>query len=134
MKYKSKKLWNAVSLSHYDPRTNQCELEVQKIIHLQEVAYRLPDVFKDVKTVTKSHIYTRCQCSQKHFLHLPSRSWLKQPGSNPESFLKTGQVPKSESEINWPNYNNLGNPQVHHRPSKDHHLLVQLVVVLMLIN
>ena len=27
-------LWNAVSMSHYDPRTNQCELEVQKIIHL----------------------------------------------------------------------------------------------------
>ena len=49
-------LWNAVSLSHYDPRTNQSELEVQKIIHLQEVTNRLPDIFTDVKTVTKSHI------------------------------------------------------------------------------
>ncbi|KAL8117671.1 hypothetical protein AgCh_015521 [Apium graveolens] len=45
-----------VSLSHYDPRTNQCELEVQKIIHLQEVANRLPDAFTNVKNVTKSHI------------------------------------------------------------------------------
>ena len=43
-------------MSHYDPRTNQCELEIQKIIHLQEVATRLPDAFTNVKTVTKSHI------------------------------------------------------------------------------
>ena len=43
-------------MSHYDPRTNQCELEVQKIIHLQDVANRLPDAFTDVSTVTKSHI------------------------------------------------------------------------------
>jgi hypothetical protein len=26
--------WNNPKLSHFDPRTNQCELEVQKIIHL----------------------------------------------------------------------------------------------------
>ena len=49
-------LWNTVSLSHYDPRTNQCELEVQKIIHLQEIANTLPGSFTDVKTVRKSHI------------------------------------------------------------------------------
>ena len=55
-KEKQEILWNAVSLSHYDPRTNQCGLEVQKIIHLQEVANRLPDAFTDVKNVTKSHI------------------------------------------------------------------------------
>ena len=30
--------WNASSLSHYDPRTNQCELEVQRMIHLQNIA------------------------------------------------------------------------------------------------
>ena len=49
-------LWNAASLSHYDPHTNQCELEVQKIIHLQEVLNTLPDSFTDVKAVTKPHI------------------------------------------------------------------------------
>ena len=27
-------IWNALTLTHFDPRTNQCELEVQKIIHL----------------------------------------------------------------------------------------------------
>ena len=26
--------WNASTLSHFDPCTNQCELEVQRIIHL----------------------------------------------------------------------------------------------------
>ena len=40
----------------YDPRTNQCELEVQKIIHLQGIANQLPDAFIDINRVTKSHI------------------------------------------------------------------------------
>ena len=53
---RQKIFWNASSLSHFDPRTNQCESEVQKIIHLQEVANQLPDAFTDVKKVTKSHI------------------------------------------------------------------------------
>ena len=48
--------WNALSLSHYDPRTKQCEQEVQKIIHLQNLASQLPDAFTDPKRVTKSHI------------------------------------------------------------------------------
>ncbi|PIN26225.1 hypothetical protein CDL12_01027 [Handroanthus impetiginosus] len=48
--------WNAFSLSHLDPRTKQCELEVQKIIHLQNIANQLPDAFTDLPRVTKSHI------------------------------------------------------------------------------
>ena len=43
-------------MSHFDPRTNQCELEVQRIIHLKNPANQLPDVFIDTKKVTKSHI------------------------------------------------------------------------------
>ena len=50
--------WNELSLSHYDPRTKQCEQEVQKIIHLQNLASQLPDAFTDPKRVTKSHIPT----------------------------------------------------------------------------
>ena len=34
----SKISWSELSLSHLDPRTKQCELEVQKIIHLQGLA------------------------------------------------------------------------------------------------
>ena len=48
--------WNALSLSHYDPRTKQCEQEIQKIIHLQNLASQLPNAFTDPKRVTKSHI------------------------------------------------------------------------------
>ncbi|GJS95795.1 hypothetical protein Tco_0802763 [Tanacetum coccineum] len=39
-----------------DPRTKQCETEVQKIRHLQEIANQLLDAFTDTKRVTKSHI------------------------------------------------------------------------------
>ncbi|XP_059306202.1 uncharacterized protein LOC132057590 [Lycium ferocissimum] len=48
--------WNALSLSHLDPRTNQCEQEVQKIICLQNTANQLPDAFTDLSRITKSHI------------------------------------------------------------------------------
>ena len=45
-------------MSYLDPFTNQCELEVQRIIHLQNLANQLPDTFIDIKKVTKSHIPT----------------------------------------------------------------------------
>ena len=45
-------------LSHLDPHTNQCEFEVQRIIHLQSIANQLPDVFTDSKKIVKSHIPT----------------------------------------------------------------------------
>ncbi|RYR45645.1 hypothetical protein Ahy_A07g031457 isoform B [Arachis hypogaea] len=48
--------WNASSLMHLDPRSGQCELEVQKIIHLQRIANELPDAFSDTKRITKSYI------------------------------------------------------------------------------
>ena len=48
--------WNVLMLSHLDPRTNQCELEVQRIIYLQRVANQLLDVFTDNKKIVKSHI------------------------------------------------------------------------------
>ena len=48
--------WNASTLSHFDPRTNQCELKVQRIIHVQNLVNQLPDSFVHVKKVTKSHI------------------------------------------------------------------------------
>ena len=43
-------------MSYYDSRTKQCEQEVQKIIHLQNLASQLPYAFTDPKRVTKSHI------------------------------------------------------------------------------
>ena len=43
-------------MTHLDPRTNQCELEVQMIIHLKNLANQLPDEFIDTKKMTKSYI------------------------------------------------------------------------------
>ena len=45
-------------MSHLDPCTRQCELEIQRIVHLQGLANQLSDVFIDIKKVTKSHVPT----------------------------------------------------------------------------
>ena len=50
--------WKASTMIHLDSHTNQCELEVQRIIHLQNLANQLPDAFIDTKKVTKSHFPT----------------------------------------------------------------------------
>ena len=50
--------WREKDLTHLDLRTSECENEVQRIIHLQEIANRLPDPFNDATNVTKSHIPT----------------------------------------------------------------------------
>ena len=41
---------------HFDHRTNQCKLKVQRNIYLQNLANQLPNAFIDTKKVTKSHI------------------------------------------------------------------------------
>ena len=50
--------WNISTLSHLDPRTSQCELELQRTIHLLRIANYLPGVFIDNKKIVKSHIPT----------------------------------------------------------------------------
>ena len=50
--------WRENDLTHLDPRTLECEKEVQCIIHLQEIANRLPDAFNDAAKIIKSHIPT----------------------------------------------------------------------------
>ena len=47
--------WNELSLSYLNPRTKQCELEIQKIIHLKSLAKQLLDAFTDPNKMTKSH-------------------------------------------------------------------------------
>ncbi|GJR07708.1 disease resistance CC-NBS-LRR class family protein [Tanacetum coccineum] len=48
--------WSEPSLLYLDPRTKQSEIEVKKIMHMQEIANQLPDAFTDTKRVTKSYI------------------------------------------------------------------------------
>ena len=45
-------------MSHFDHRTNQCELEVKRIIHFQNIVNQLLDAFIDIKKVTKLRILT----------------------------------------------------------------------------
>jgi hypothetical protein len=49
-------IWNNSTLSHFNSHTNQCKIEVQRIIHLQSIANQLPDAFTDNKKIVKSHI------------------------------------------------------------------------------
>jgi hypothetical protein len=46
--------WNIEGISFCDPRTTEAELQVQRIIDLQNTANNLPDAFSDYKGVTKS--------------------------------------------------------------------------------
>ncbi|GKD13676.1 retrovirus-related pol polyprotein from transposon TNT 1-94 [Tanacetum coccineum] len=48
--------WSEPSLLYLDPRTKQSKIEVQKIMHMQEIANQLPDAFTDTKRVTRSYI------------------------------------------------------------------------------
>ena len=48
--------WSVPTLSHLDPRTAQCNNEVQRILNLQNVADSMPDAFSDIAKVTRSHI------------------------------------------------------------------------------
>ena len=43
-------------MSHLDPRTAQCDNEVQRITHLPKIASQLPYAFTDIAKVTKSYI------------------------------------------------------------------------------
>ena len=51
--------WDAKSISNADPRTQETELQVEKIIDLQYIANNLPNAFTDYKDVTKSLIPAR---------------------------------------------------------------------------
>ncbi|KAL0294256.1 UNVERIFIED_CONTAM: Retrovirus-related Pol polyprotein from transposon RE1 [Sesamum angustifolium] len=90
-------------MSFLDPRTNDSELEVQRIIHLQNVANRLPDAFIDTKKVTKSHILAE---------NVPARLEV------PEVTLT--QTKASESQIRRKRGRPLGSKDANPRKRKEH--------------
>ena len=55
-KLKSEIAWKVSSLSHFDPGSPMFEQEIQKIIHLQNIANQMSDAFTDSKRITKWHI------------------------------------------------------------------------------
>ena len=72
-------------MSHFDHRTNKCELKVQRIIHLQNLANQLPYVFIEVTKLyipvvnTLTHIdVPEGQLENESKIRLKcGRSWLK---------------------------------------------------------
>jgi hypothetical protein len=48
--------WTASSIRSLDPRTKDTELEVHRIINLQQLANNLPDAFTNIRGLSKSHI------------------------------------------------------------------------------
>ncbi|KAL0412076.1 UNVERIFIED_CONTAM: hypothetical protein Slati_3797300 [Sesamum latifolium] len=95
--------WNATSLSFMDLRTNDSELEVQRIIHLQSVANRLPDALTNTKRVTKSHVLAE---------NVPARLEV------PEVILT--QLKVSESQIRRKRDRPLGSKDVNPQKRKEH--------------
>jgi len=100
--------WNELSLSHLDPRTKECELEVQRIIHLQKLANQLPYAFIDTKRVTKSHIPAAnapiridIPVGQSNIAN-ESQTRLKR-GRPVGSKDKNPRVRKREKKARWPN-------------------------------
>jgi len=51
--------WDARCIANEDPRTQESELQVLKILNLQNIANNLPDAFTAGKDVTKSYIPAR---------------------------------------------------------------------------
>ncbi|KAK4406491.1 hypothetical protein Sango_0655600 [Sesamum angolense] len=90
-------------MSFLDPRTNDSELEVQRIILLQNVANRLPDAFIDTKKVTKSHIPAE---------NIPARLEV------PEATLTQSKA--SESQIRRKRGRPLGSKDANPRKRKEH--------------
>ncbi|KAL0302656.1 UNVERIFIED_CONTAM: hypothetical protein Sangu_3086700 [Sesamum angustifolium] len=95
--------WNATSMSFLDPRTNDSELEVQRIIHLQNIADRLPFAFIDTKKVTKSHILAE---------NVPARLEV------PEATLTQSKL--SKSQIRRKRGIPLGSKDANPRKRKEH--------------
>ncbi|KAL0283557.1 UNVERIFIED_CONTAM: hypothetical protein Sangu_2882300 [Sesamum angustifolium] len=90
-------------MSFLDPRTNDSELEVQRIIHLQNVANRLPDAFIDTTKVTKLHILAE---------NVPARLEV------PEATFTQSKA--SESQIRRKRGRPLGSKDANPRKRKEH--------------
>uniref|UniRef100_A0A2N9ITN2 Reverse transcriptase Ty1/copia-type domain-containing protein n=1 Tax=Fagus sylvatica TaxID=28930 RepID=A0A2N9ITN2_FAGSY len=88
--------WNVSTLSHLDPRTNQSELEVQRIIHLQGIANQLPDVFTDSKKIVKSHILA---ANNPVRIEVPEGQLINIAANESKTRLKCGRLVSAKDKI-----------------------------------
>ena len=88
--------WTVSTLSHLDPRTNQSELKVQRIIHLQGIANQLPDVFTDSKKIVKSHIPAANNPAQ---IEVPEGQLINIAANESKIHLKRGRPVGAKDKI-----------------------------------
>jgi len=81
--------WNAEGISFSDPRTTETELQVQRIIDLQNIANNLPDAFADYKGVTKSIYPAR---------NVPERVEVPNKTTQPQTGNKRGRSTSKKQE------------------------------------
>ena len=89
-------IWNALTLSHLDPRTKQCELEVWRIIYLQSIANQLPDVFIDNKKIVKSHIPA---ANTLAMIEVPVGQSINKATNESKPCLKRGRPVRAKDKI-----------------------------------
>ena len=88
--------WDQKSLSLYDPRTNLCEDEILKILHIQNTVHLLPDKFTDNQKIVQSHVPAA---------NTPARIDIPIDGCNPPAAelavpqLKRGRPPGSKDKV-----------------------------------
>ena len=76
-----------------DPHTSESKLEVQRIIHLQNLANRLPDAFTNHKRVTRLHIPT---VNALERVQVPQKVTISTVSSNPR---KRGRTPGAQDKV-----------------------------------
>jgi hypothetical protein len=81
--------WDNKSILSSDPRTKDTELQVEKIINLQNIANNLPDAFTDYKGVTKSW---------NPAVNAPKRMEVPKKTTQPPSVGKRGRVPQTKKD------------------------------------
>ena len=89
-------IWNALTLSHLDPRTKQCELEVWRIIYLQSIANQLPDVFINNKKIVKSHIPA---ANTLAIIEVPVGQSINTATNESKPCLKRGRLVRAKDKI-----------------------------------
>jgi hypothetical protein len=89
---------NNSTLSHFDHRTKECELEVRMIIHLQSIANQLLDAFTDNKKIVKSHILAANTPAK---IEVPVGQLINIATNESKARLKHGRPIGAKDKIPW---------------------------------
>ncbi|XP_070028629.1 uncharacterized protein [Nicotiana sylvestris] len=81
-------VWKVSSFSQFNPRTPIGNQEVQKIIHLQNIANQISNAFTNLKRITKSHIPVK---NVPIRIDVPVGPSTSMKASEPKAHLKCGR-------------------------------------------